>query len=238
MTQRITLALAWRPEWPYAILVVLSWIGVFAWHGGSHTVQHGVAMAASHGSELIGWTLMIAAMMLPLTLPALGHVAVNSIRTRRQRAMAIYAVFFGATWVAFGAAVIGARDAVVALGVWNDRLCIVATLIIAAAWQISPFKRRALYGCQKTIPLPPQGLAADRACARFGVLQGLRCIRSCWALMLVTLVPAQGILVTMAALSGLLLLEQYTVVGRRLVRLSAGTLFVLASLPAYGVSSA
>lgn len=241
MRRSIARVLAWRPEWPYALLAVLTWIGIIIWHTTSHTFEHAVTVqssvsAISRGIEVAGWTVMIVAMMLPLTLPAVGHVAFNTIRARRQRAMAIYVGCFIGTWVVLGAAALVARDALVDLRVWNGRLIVVATLCIAAVWQISRFKRRALYQCRQTIPLPPRGVAADAACARFGVLQAWRCVRTCWALMLVMVVIEEGTLLAMTAMTGLVLLEGYTLLGRRLLRLSAGALMVLASLPAFGLS--
>ena len=47
---------------------------------------------------------MVVAMMLPTALPAVRHVAANSLRRRRPGAMLTFAAAFVLIWVAFGVA--------------------------------------------------------------------------------------------------------------------------------------
>src|SRR6201999_1979005 len=103
------------------------------------------------------WMLMIVAMMVPTALPAVRHVAANSLRRRRARAMATFAAVYALGWVAFGVVLLavspawsGVARAVVAAG----------ALAIAAGWQLSGPKRRALRDCHRPSPLPPTGRRA------------------------------------------------------------------------------
>lgn len=237
MTARVGHALAWRPEWPYVLLVALFWMGLLGWHGAATVTSGGVHHGPGGevpGADLAIWMVMAAAMMLPVTFPAIGHVAFNSIRARRQRAMAVYVLAFTAPWLAFGLLVLAGRSVLIAADVWNDRAMLGLTLVVAAAWQLTRAKRRALYQCQQTVPLPPLGWRADVGCARFGLLQAWRCMRSCWALMLVMASAERALLPTMLIVSGLIAFEEYTRLGRRALGVSAGGLIVLATVLVLG----
>jgi predicted metal-binding membrane protein len=234
------------------------------WHGGEHGaaaqgvaaagppmadhhLHHGHAMPAAQPlpaprhqpgglpAELPGWTLMAVAMMVPVTLPAVRHVGLNSIRRRRHRAMALYLAVYVAIWVAFGVPALAAeRLARETLGL-DGRVLLVGALAVAAGWQLTRVKRRALFRCRRTVPLPPVGLRADAGCARFALRQGWRCVTSCWALMMVMVVAGHASLLWMTALTALFVVEEQTLLGRRLLRPSAVALILAAGLVALGV---
>ena len=228
--QRAAGALAWRPEWPIALLVGLAWIAacvVYASTGGEHRGT-GAATALS------GWTLMAVTMMGPMALPAVRHVALNSLRARRLRAMTIYFAVFTAVWVAFGAvALAGERLATQTLGI-DGRVLLAAALAVAAAWQLTRAKLRAIYACTRTVALPPIGPKADVACARFALKQGRRSVVSCWALMLVMAAVGHMNLAWMAALTAFVLFEELTLVGRQTLWPAAGGLAFAAAVVAVG----
>lgn len=262
---RVGAALEWRPEWPFAVVVVVAWVVLLAgsaWpetrapdpgapvtqvstrdalgHHG-HPTPGAAAMPRAHGASggmlqaLTGWGLMSVAMMLPVTLPAVGHVGVNSLRRRRQRAMAIYVAVYVGIWLCFGVMVLaGERWLRDAAGV-DGRVLLASALAVAAAWQVTRCKRRALFQCRRTVPLPPVGLRADAGCAHFAVRQGWRCVRSCWALMAVMAVVGHSGIVLMVAITTLIVMEELTRDGQRLLRPSAGVLAVASGLVALGV---
>lgn len=141
------------------------------------------------------WILMAAAMMVPATLPAIRHVSENSFRWRRLRAMGEFLVSYIAVWSVAGVV------ALTAVMAWHlgsapsansTQIPLLASLLIAAAWQVTPWKRGLLRGCQKSIPLAPHGWKASWSCVRFGSRYGLQCIGSCWALMLVMATTPTG----------------------------------------------
>lgn len=235
LAQRLALTLRWRPEWRVAAVVAATWIALAAGLGthASHTGTHHAALAPIAG--LPGWSLMVVAMMVPVTLPAIRHVGMSSMRSRRQRAMAIYTIVYVGVWVLFGITALGTEHLVrVHLGI-SHTLLLAAVLAVAGAWQLTRAKRRALFACGRTVPLPPLGRRADAGCTRYAVLQGWRCVKSCWAIMLVMVVVGHSSLVWMLALTALVVAEELTVSGRRLTRPAAGALGVAAVAVALGL---
>jgi len=240
-------ALRWWPEWPITAVVALAWVALLTGHDHQHHGHARPAVDPAHGLQpgavgllaaLAGWALMAVAMMAPVTLPAVRYVGFNSIRRRRQWAMTLYLAVYIGVWVAFGVlALTGAHLARERLGL-DGRVLLALALAVAAGWQRTPGKRRALLRCHQTVPLPPVGRRADAGCARFALQQGWRCVMSCWALMAVMAVvghSGHAGLVWMTALTALIMVEELTLVGRRLLRPSAVALTVAAGLVAFGI---
>jgi predicted metal-binding membrane protein len=188
--------------------------------------QHGdhISDLMSWRDPLLEWALMSVAMMLPVMLPAIRHVALNSVRPRRHRAMALCVAVFIGMWVGFGAVILAIQRWLQNTMAVDDRLLLAAVLLTAAAWQVSTFKRRALFQCRRTVPLPPVGIRADAACARFAWRHGGRCLVSCWALMVLMALAGHGGLWLMAAVTVLTMLEELTWFGPHLLHPSAAVL--------------
>ena len=226
--QRLTLTLRWRPEWRVAATAAVAWLALLAGLG-----MHRAHVGPDHSplgvlAGLPGWSVMVVAMMVPATLPAVRHVGLNSMRRRRERAMAIYTTVYVGAWALFGVTALGAHHVLtVHLGV-GDTGALALALAVAAGWQLTRAKRRALYACGRTVPLPPIGHRADAACARYALLHARRCMQSCWAIMLVMVAVGQSSLVWMVALTALVVAEELTVRGRRFTRPAAAVLAVAA----------
>ena len=97
-------------------------------------------------------------------------------------------------------------------------------------------KRRAIFRCRRTLPLPPRGVRADLGVARFALLLGWRCLVSCWALMLVMVVMGHGgalALGAMLAMTSLVLVEDMTSRGEALFAPSAAALALAAAIAAF-----
>lgn len=244
---RAAVALRWRPEWKAALVVAAAWpLLLLADYVARPATPDAHDMHAMPGigepgthdggvlAALPGWALMSIAMMGPVTLRAVGYVGRNSIRRRRNRAMALYFVAYVSVWVGLGVVLLSAgwlaRDALGA----DARTLLAGTLAAAAAWQLSRGKRRAMFACGRTVALPPVGTRADAACVRFAWLEGMRCIRSCWALMAVMAAVGHSGFGWMAGLTALVVLEELTLVGRRLLRPTAAALALAALVVAAG----
>jgi predicted metal-binding membrane protein len=252
--------LRWRPEWRITILVTGAWIAMLVSdalhvhpdqraasaplaqrHHHQHTEAAGQSAAglAAAWTDILGalpaWTLMSAAMMMPIALPAVRHTGLNSIRTRRQRAMVLYTIVYLTLWVGFGFLALAGEHLARQTLQLDGRILLAATLALAAAWQLSRPKRRALNTCRRTVPLPPIGRKADAGCIRFALRHGWRCITSCWALMFLMAVVGHVNLIWMVALSALISIEELTLLGRRLRRPSAAALALTALAVGLGV---
>jgi predicted metal-binding membrane protein len=219
-----------RATAPFELLIAGCWIGLVWWSitqsassGGGHQASMdmgsmsgmssmpGMAMS-SHASVtraavagLPIWAVMTIAMMLPGTLPALSHVASHSYRWRRRRAMTEFAIVYLAVWVAFGVVAL----AVVSLVHTSTRLELGLALVLACGWQLTVFKRQAVRDCHRSVPMPPNGRAATRGVARFGLVNGGACLRACWPAMLaMAAVPMSQMLLWMPVLTGLMTTEK------------------------------
>ena len=149
--------------------------------GGDHPASGG---GMGGGSLLAGtpmWVLMATAMMVPTALPAVQHVGGKSLYWRRRRATVEFVAVFLALWVSFAALALGG------LGSWRPAAspyALPAALALAALWQLTPLKLRAMRACHRSRPLPPRGWRASAGVADFALHNGGACIASCWAMML------------------------------------------------------
>ena len=232
--RRLALTLQWRPEWRVAAVAAAAWVPLLA---GSEI--HRAHLGPGHTplsvmAGLPGWSLMVVAMMVPVTLPAVRYVGLNSLRRRRQRAMALYTAVYISAWAAVGSTALGVDHLATVHAGLSDRLVLAASLVVAAGWQLSRSKRRALYACGRTVPLPPLGRRADAACMRFAVLHAWRCIQSCWAIMFVMVAVGHASNAWMLSLTALVVAEELTVRGRSLTRPAAVLLAVAAAAVALG----
>jgi predicted metal-binding membrane protein len=136
-----------------------------------------------HHMSLAGGLLMIAAMMLP---PEIISVA-------RNNRGPFVAVATGAVWTGFVLAALSGGALVHASGRLGG-IVGSAVLVGAGAYQLSPVKQR-LVTAMRQAPAPVWRHA-------------LRCLGSCWALMLVMFVAGAGGLGWMAVLTGVMLAER------------------------------
>lgn len=172
--------------------------------------------------------LMTVAMMVPTAMPAIRHVALNSLYWRRRRAVVEFLTVFVAIWTAFSLLVLGA------LSVWGPPASLpaaAAVLALAALWQLTPLKRRAMLACHRAKPLPPRGWRATAGVARFGLHNGAACLLSCWAMMLTTAFVGLPRLAWMAFLTTLITVERLNLQPRRTAR-RVGALLGAAALAA------
>ena len=220
--------LAWRrPEWWTLGLSASAWLVLLAeaitrspGPGSSHhhtgtsgpEAFHGPLSAGSHGIVL--WSLMVVATMPPLVLAAIRATSRASLWHRRNRAIGGFLLGYLSPWLAFGLAV----SAVTGATTLEDSHGAPAAAVgfgLAAAWQVTSVKRRALWSCHRTAPLSPDGWRADRDCIRYGYDIGKRCLHSCWAMMLACALAGHS-LPAMACVAILGAVERYAARPRQL----------------------
>jgi predicted metal-binding membrane protein len=153
---------------------------------------------------ILHWILMVCAMMLPTLLGSLRLVAERSLWQRRNRAMILVLIGYGLPWLLLGTVSEILKSST---PVRFTSPLLIASLIIAAAWQFSPVKRRTLIRCHLEPLIPPVGCKADRGCVRYGFFLAIRCGASCWALMLAC-VMTEHALWAMALISIIIWIER------------------------------
>jgi predicted metal-binding membrane protein len=155
------------------------------------------------------WSLMMAAMMLPSTVPLLR---LDYATTRSRARLVALAGGYLSVWIAFGAVVL----AVDALGGnrllgMHGRHLTAALLAVAALYQLMPLKRRCLARCRAPLSRLLLGWRDGLAgAARMGVHNGLWCAGCCAGLMLALLALGVMSWVWMVLVGGVILLEKVT----------------------------
>jgi predicted metal-binding membrane protein len=175
---------------------------------------------------LVGWALMMLAMMLPTATGLFAAVArlVDDSAAARSLQAATAAGFL-AVWMAVGYA-FRAADMLVHAGVdavgWlSARPHIVAAgvLVLAGGYQFSSLKRRCLTACRTPSSFVYRhwrGRHSLADAARIGVAYGGSCVGCCWALMLVMFAVGMANVVWMLGLGLVMAAEKNTALGRRL----------------------
>lgn len=132
------------------------------------------------GGELLGWSLMVVAMMLPLMFEPMRWVAFQSFRHRRHQSALFFLIGYLLPWGALGIAAAWLRT----FSWFNNPLVAAAIFAAAAVWVLFAGRRRALAYCHKKISIAPCGWKANRDCLRFGLTIGTACVAVCGFLML------------------------------------------------------
>ena len=191
------------------------------------------------------WVVMMAAMMFPSVAPTVALYARMSRKSRLQPW--VFTTGYLATWSGAGVLAFGigaaAKGASAGALTWGQagRPVAGATLVVAAAYELTPLKNRCLGRCRS-----PLGslLASWRdgwsGALRMGAKNGAWCVGCCWALMAALFALGVMSVTWMAIVAGLIAAEK-TLVWRRtatygtaLVLLVLGVLVILApdALPA------
>jgi predicted metal-binding membrane protein len=210
-------ALTWLSLWtlgrsPYAQLAHA--------HGGSSNGTWTVYLS------LAGWTLMIAAMMLPTTFPlvALFHSIVRK-RANRIRLTTLLVVGYLWIWTLFGFVVYAGNHLVhgaVDQSAWlsaNAWVIGSGTVLVAGLYQFTPLKHKCLEKCRSPMSFIMEhwhGGREEQDAFHLGMHHGLFCIGCCWSLMLLMFAVGVGNLTWMLALGAVMAVEKNLPWGRRL----------------------
>src|ERR1700730_11869718 len=171
------------------------------------SVSFDLALIFSSPARLaFGWTLMLAAMMLPVVAAPLRHVHDRSFARRRARAMLLFVLGYFAVWMAAG--LVLRLVALTAAWVVPMPLALGVAFALAVAWQVTPAKQWCLNRCHRRPQLDAFGVAADRDAFNFGLTNGASCAGACWALMLPMLLAGEGQILAMTAVTLLVFAER------------------------------
>jgi hypothetical protein len=216
--------IGWRyPEWWVVMAAVVAWMfmaGMSHPHASdtgitpagmshahtSHTHVSHTGIILGRGQGTLEISAMVIAMMLPLTLTNVRHVALSSLWRRRHRAIAAFLVGYLAVWIVVQSAIVGTWGLLTPLIGWETAAGV--AILAAALWEVAPIKRQRIRRCHRTVPLAPRGWGAHADCARYGVTTGFSCVTMCWALMVAAVAFSPSILV-MTVLFGVQMSGRY-----------------------------
>jgi predicted metal-binding membrane protein len=222
--------------WAAAVAAQASGVAVHVHH--DVLLEHGPSFAVALVAYLGAWQLMIAAMMLPSSLPLIRlFEAASRGQSRPGRVLAAFLGGYAAVWSAFGAAAfafdLGVHRSVDSIGLLHDHEWLIggSVLVVAGLFQFSSLKDACLDNCRR----PAQFMLrhyrhGSRAAFALGARHGAFCVGCCWALMLVMFAAGVASLVWMALLTAVMVHEKTRPAGRRAVPVTGVALLGLASL--------
>jgi predicted metal-binding membrane protein len=188
-------------------------------------VEDGPAVWVAMPVFLLAWQVIVAAMMLPSSLPLVRLFAAAAAGQPRARAaMAGFLGGYTLVWSAFGALAftldLGVHAAVDA-SPWlhaHEWLLGGSVLALAGAFQFTPLKDACLDTCRRPaafiLRFYERGTAGG---LRLGARHGVFCVGCCWALMLVMFAAGVASLVWMALLTAVIVHEKTRPLGARAV---------------------
>ena len=237
--------LFWRVSayWPWA-LVVAAWalIWLIVWTRQQYLLSHdyllvesGLPWPVALLLFLVGWQVMLAAMMVPSSLPLLPRLLSIGRRQRSSsRQVCAFLAGYALIWTGFAVvAFLGDTliHRLVAEWFWFARhawLIGVVTLALAGCFQCSPLKAGALCRCRTAGSDASCDLGCREQGWRLGMRHGRACLGSGWALMLVMFGIGSGGVLWMAGLTGVMVVEKAVPGGRWLSPVVGGLLLLLA----------
>jgi predicted metal-binding membrane protein len=231
---------------PILIAIAAAWLtAVAAQVAGTAALLHhdaliedGPPLVFAGVLSLLAWQVMIAAMMLPSSLPLVRLFGAASARApHRSRAMAAFLGGYALVWSAFGALAFmmdaALHEAVDASPWLHDHEWAIggSVLALAGAFQFTSLKDACLDKCRH----PAQFLMRyyERGVGggfRLGARHGAFCVGCCWALMLVMFAAGVASLIWMALLTAIMIHEKTRPTGARAVPVTGVALLAMASI--------
>jgi predicted metal-binding membrane protein len=186
---------------------------------------------------LVSWQVMIAAMMLPSSLPLVRMFAAASVGAPdRRRALGAFLGAYALVWSAFGLLAFAgdaALHAAVAASPWLERhdwAIAPAVLLLAGAFQFTPLKDACLRACRHPASFLHRHYSRGaRGGFMLGARHGLFCVGCCWALMLVMFAAGAVSLIWMAVLTALMVHEKTRPTGAQTIPLTGVVLLAAGS---------
>jgi predicted metal-binding membrane protein len=173
-----------------------------------------------------GWLLMLAAMMLPTTLPLLQRFdRLAATRGDRVELIALLLVGYLLVWLGFGVAahlLDAVLHAIVQQSIWltlNAWVLGAGLLAIAGLFQFSRLKYHCLDKCRTPLSFIMQhwhGITPRRDALLLGAHHGVFCVGCCWAIMLLMFVVGTGNVGWMLVLGAVMAIEKNAAWGRKL----------------------
>jgi predicted metal-binding membrane protein len=201
-------------------------------------IEHGPPLWLAFPLFLLAWQAMLAAMMLPSSLPLIRlFTAVSARQERPGRALAAFLGGYALVWTAFGGLAFFGDDVVhhtVDAVPWlaaHQWLIGGSVLTAAGLFQFSELKEQCLAKCRQ--PGPYLFAHYRRGAAggfHLAIGHALFCLGCCWALMLVMFAAGVAVLWWMAALTAVMVYEKTGRHGAALTPVVGVALLALAAI--------
>jgi predicted metal-binding membrane protein len=218
--------------WIFIGAAELTGTGKYAHHDA--LIEGDVSLWVGVPLFLLAWQLMLAAMMVPTTLPMMRHYAGVVARVRAPgAALAQFLGAYAVVWGVFGALAFAgdvSLHAFVDATPWlsaHEYVIAGGVLLLAGVVQFLPLTDRCLSQCRQPYSyLVQQWSRGITSPFRLGVGHAVFCVGCCWALMLVTFAAGVASLAWMAVLGTVMLYEKIGAHGQRL-RVAVGALLLV-----------
>jgi len=224
-------AMAWTALWLWSLSPWSRYLGEGGW--GDAGALAALCRAIPQGDILvpavlhaIAWVVMIAAMMLPTTLPLLLIFRrITQSRSDGMQLAALVVLGFFVAWFGFGIVAHvadAALRAIASTSAWfiGHGWTVAAVVLVGAGlFQFSALKYRCLEQCHTPFSFVAarwHGRAPSHEALRIGFDHGVFCVGCCWALMLLMFVVGMGNLGWMLLLAAVMAAEKNLPWGRRL----------------------
>jgi predicted metal-binding membrane protein len=221
-----------------ALVGAAAWVGVL-WlvHGSSMSM--GPTMGLSAVAFLGAWTLMMAAMMLPLVAPV-AALYVRIFEPPARIRLAEFTLGYLLVWAAIGVPAFGVAVAVQAMSMSAPgalRWVVVGVLLAVAVYQITPLKQLCLKHCRSPLPQLQCATYLGRLRdMRVGAHHGLYCACCCWSLFLLLVAVGTmnlaAMLILTAVIAGEKLLPHGIAMSRAVAALAVALALAFAISPA------
>lgn len=157
-------------------------------------------------SQLVGWLLMVIAMMLPKLIGPIQHIYVHSFKKNRFAAAMLFVLGYILVWTLAGIIMI---LAIIAFQLYfpDSFYPAIAIGVIAIVWQFSPIKQRFLNQGHNHHTLSAFGFSMCKDSLSFGIAHGISCVGSGWALMLFPMLLPVGHNLAMIVVTFIMLSE-------------------------------
>ena len=218
--------------WPWA-LVAAAWLlaGLAVLTNQSELINHHYLLEESHLSLPVAllvflacWQIMTVGMMLPSSMPMVNMVIHAGRQQKRPHAVpAAFLAAYAVVWTAFAlVAFLGDTRIHWLVDQWpwlaaNSWVIGATTFALAGVFQFTPLKKRCLTMCRSPFSFFVRYYRHGAGAAwRLGLRHGTYCLGCCWALMLVMFGIGVNSLLSMALLTGVMVIEKTYPGGQRL----------------------
>ncbi|MBP4139314.1 copper chaperone [Flavobacterium geliluteum] len=157
-------------------------------------------------AQLIGWGLMVVAMMLPKLILPIQFIYQQSFKRYRFLCSLLFVFGYLLVWMIVGVFMIEIIMGVNLL-LPGSYIPALGLFLIAVVWEISPMKQRFLNLGHDHQVLSAFGWKAFRDSLFFGLTHGVWCVGSGWALMLLPMLLPKGHNVAMLIVTFIMISE-------------------------------